>query len=85
MTGGGASDDDMPIFTWSARGDVPKVGDPAFDVLLAGNLLPEDTAEGLRPVAEVIAALNRAPATSELAATSKARSRKRRLSWLKGN
>jgi hypothetical protein len=68
MTGRGASDDDMPVFTWSARGDVPPVGDPAFDALLAGNLLAQDTAEGLRPVAEAIAALNGAPAASELAA-----------------
>jgi hypothetical protein len=72
MTGHGASDDDMPIFTWSARGDVPPIGDPAFDALLAGNLLAEDTAEGLRPVAEAIAALNGAPATSELAAEANA-------------
>ncbi len=62
----------MPIFPWSARGDVPPVGDPAFDALLAGNLLPEDTAGGLRPVAEAIAALNAAPVTSELAAQASA-------------
>ena len=62
----------MPIFPWSARGDVPPVGDPAFDALLAGNLLPEDTAAGLRPVAEAIAALNAAPVTSELAAEASA-------------
>jgi len=62
----------MPIFTWSARGDVPPVGDPAFDALLAGNLLAEDTAQGLRPVAEAIAALNGVPATSELAAEANA-------------
>jgi len=62
----------MPIFSWSARGDVPPVGDPAFDGLLAGNLLPEDTAGGLRPVAEVIAALNAPPVTSELAAEASA-------------
>jgi hypothetical protein len=72
MTGHGVSDDDMPIFTWSARGDVPPIGDPAFDALLAGNLLAEDTAEGLRPVAEAIAALNGAPAASELAAEANA-------------
>jgi hypothetical protein len=64
MTGGGVPDDDMPIFPWSSRGEVPPVGDPAFDALLAGNLLPEDTAEGLRPVAEAIAALNAAPVAS---------------------
>jgi uncharacterized membrane protein YgcG len=73
MTGRGVSDDDMPIFPWSSRGDVPPVGDPAFDALLAGHLRPGDTAEGLRPVAEAIAALNAAPVTSELAAEASAR------------
>jgi hypothetical protein len=68
MSGGGVSDDDMPIFLWSSRGVVPPVGDPAFDALLTGNLPPEDTADGLRPVAEAIAALNAVPVTSELAA-----------------
>jgi hypothetical protein len=72
MTGRGASDDDMPIFTWSARGDVPTVGDSAFDALLAGNQLAENAAEGLRPVAEAIAALNGAPAISELAGEANA-------------
>lgn len=72
MSGGGVSDDDMPIFLWSSRGDVPPVGDPAFDALLTGNLPPEDTADGLRPVAEAIAALNAVPVTSELAAEASA-------------
>jgi hypothetical protein len=63
----------MPIFPWSVRGGVPPVGDPAFDALLAGNLLPEDAADGLRPVAEVIAALNAAPTAGELAAEARAR------------
>ena len=71
MTGGGVSDDDMPIFPWSSRGGVPPVGDPAFDALLAGHLAPGDTAETLRPVAEAIAALNAAPVTSELAAETR--------------
>jgi hypothetical protein len=58
----------MPIFPWPSRGDVPPVGDPAFDALLEGNLRPGDAAEGLRPVAEAIAALSEAPATIDLAA-----------------
>ena len=62
----------MPIFPWPARGDVPNAGDPVFDALLTGNLLPEDAAEGLRPVAEAIAALNAAPSASELAAEASA-------------
>jgi hypothetical protein len=58
----------MPTFPWPAPGDVPAVGDIAFDGLLEGNPLPEDTAAGLRVAADVIAALNCAPAASELAA-----------------
>jgi hypothetical protein len=67
MTGRVAADDDMPIFPWSTPGDVPAVGDPAFDVLLEGNLLPQDAAWALRPAAEVIAAINGAATVSELA------------------
>ncbi len=62
----------MPIFPWPARGGDPHAGDSALDALLAGNLLPEDAADGLRSVAEAIAALNAAPATSELAAEASA-------------
>jgi hypothetical protein len=72
MTGGGALDGDMPIFSWSAPGDVPAAGDPAFEALLAGNLLPQDAAPGLRTAAEVIAGLTGAPAISELAGEASA-------------
>jgi hypothetical protein len=72
VTGGGVSDGDMPIFAWPARGDVTPAGDPAFDALLTGKLLPEDAAEGLRPAAEAIAALTAAPSASELAAEASA-------------
>src|SRR6266496_2570015 len=72
VTGRGVSDGDMPIFPWPARGGDPHAGDSALDALLAGNLLPEDAADGLRSVAEAIAALNTAPATSELAAEASA-------------
>ena len=58
----------MPVFPWSAPGDVPAVGDPALDALLEGNLLPWDVAGGLRPAAEVIAALNVEPPTTAPAA-----------------
>lgn len=68
MTGRGVSHGDMPIFPWSGRGGVPPVGDPAFDALLTGNLPPGEAPDGLRPVAEAIAALNEAPTSSELAA-----------------
>jgi hypothetical protein len=57
----------MPIFPWSRQGGVPPVGDPAFDALLTGNLPPDEAPDGLRSVAEAIAALNEAPASSELA------------------
>ena len=63
----------MPVFPWSARGGVPPLGDLAFDALLAGNVLPEDAPEELRPVAEAIAALNATPHSSELAAEARAR------------
>jgi len=63
----------MPNFPWStARGDVPPVGDGAYDALLARTPPAADTAAGLRPVAEVIAALAAAPAASELAAQADA-------------
>lgn len=63
----------MPVFPWSARGGIPPLGDPALDALLSGNVPPEDAPEGLRPVAEAIAALNAAPNSSELAAEARAR------------
>jgi hypothetical protein len=72
VTGGGASDGDMPIFPWPARSDVPPVGDAAFDALLAGELLPESAPGGLRPVAEAIAALSGPPLASELAGEASA-------------
>jgi hypothetical protein len=44
------------------------VGDPAFDALLSGDPPPDGAATGLRRASEVIAALNEAPVSSELAA-----------------
>jgi hypothetical protein len=44
------------------------VRDPAYDALLEPSPLAEDVADGLRPVAEAIAALNGAPEARELAA-----------------
>jgi hypothetical protein len=70
MSGGGVSDDDMPNFPWSSRGEVPPVGDPAYDALLDGD---PGAAERLRPVAETLAALNAGPAGRELAAEARAR------------
>lgn len=73
MTGHGASDGDMPVLPWSARGGIPPLGDPALDALLTGNVLPEDAPEELRPVVEALTALNAAPHSSELAAEARAR------------
>lgn len=73
MTGRDASDGDMPVFSWSTRGGIPPLGDPALDALLTGNVLPEDAPEELRPVAEALIALNAAPHSSELAAEARAR------------
>jgi hypothetical protein len=72
VTGRGVPHGDMPIFPWPGRGGVPPVGDPVFDALLTGNLLPDEAPAGLRPVAEAIAALNEAPASSEMAAEASA-------------
>ena len=62
----------MPVFPWSAPGDVPAAGDPAFEALLTGNLLPPDAAAGLRAAAEIIAALTWPPMNSELAGEASA-------------
>jgi hypothetical protein len=72
MTGSGACDDDMPIIPRPARDDIPPVGDPAFDALLARTLPPEDAPAGLRPVAEGFAALYEVPVNSEPAAEASA-------------
>jgi hypothetical protein len=63
----------MPNFPWSARGDVPPARDAAFEALLAGSLPPEDAPGGLRPLAEVIAALTAPPMRSEIVAEPGAR------------
>jgi hypothetical protein len=72
MNGRGVCDGDMPILPWSVRGGVPPVGHAAYDALLDGHPVAEDVAEGLRPVAEAIAALNGEPETRELDAEASA-------------
>ena len=42
----------MPISLRPDRGDVPPLGDAAFDALLARKLRPEEAAASLRPVVE---------------------------------
>jgi hypothetical protein len=62
----------MPITLTPDRGDVPPLGDPAFDALLAGTLRPEEAVASLRPVVESFAALYAAPVHSGPAAEARA-------------
>ena len=50
----------MPTFP-PADGDIPPIGDPAYDAMLARILRPEEAPPGLAPVAEAFDALNAAP------------------------
>ena len=72
MTGDGACGGDMPAFPSPAHGEIPPVGDPAYDALLARALPAGDTPAGLRLVAEGFAALRAAPADSALSAEASA-------------
>jgi hypothetical protein len=69
MNPGGACEGDMPI---TAQGDIPRMGDPAFDALLDRSLGPEDTPAGLRPLAEGLAALETAELRSRPGAEASA-------------
>ena len=73
MNGRGGWDGDMPNSPGIARGGVPPVGDAAYEALLAGSLLPADADEGLRPLAEAVAALTVAPSAREGAGEPDAR------------
>ena len=57
----------MPNFPWPARSDVSSNEDTALAALLAGTEPPAGSAAGLRPVADVLAALRAGPAGDELA------------------
>jgi len=54
----------MPISLRPDQGDVPQLGDPAFDALLAQALRPEEAVASLRPMVEGFAALYAAPVHS---------------------
>jgi hypothetical protein len=54
----------MPTFPRPAHGDIPPVGDPAYDAVLARTVSPEDAPAGLRPLVEAFAALRAAPVHS---------------------
>ena len=62
MTDHGVSDRDMPTFPWSTQAEAG-----AFDALLSGNCRPEEVPAELRPVAEVIMALQAPPDRREVA------------------
>ncbi len=62
----------MPISLRPDRGDVPPLGDPAYDALLAWTLRPEEAVASLRLVAESFAALYAAPAHTGPAAETSA-------------
>src|SRR5580704_12298552 len=62
MTDRGVSDSDMPTFPWQTRLEAQ-----ALDALLSGNCRPEEAPANLRPVAEVLAALQAPPDRREVA------------------
>jgi len=62
MTDRGVSDSDMPTFPWPTRPEAQ-----ALDALLSGNCRPEEAPADLRPVAEVLAALQAPPDRREVA------------------
>ena len=66
MTDPGVSHDDMLSFLWRSGMDSPQIGDETLDALLAQDRGPEETAAPLRPVADVLAALQAAPSHGEL-------------------
>jgi hypothetical protein len=61
MTDRGVPDSDMPFFPWPARPDTQ-----ALDALLSGTCPPEDAPGELRPVAEVLVALQAPPDRREV-------------------
>jgi hypothetical protein len=62
MTDRSVSDSDMPTFPWPTRPEAQ-----ALDALLSGNCRPEEAPAGLRPVAEVLVALQAPPDRQEVA------------------
>ena len=62
MTDRGVSDSDMPTFPWPTRPEAQ-----ALDALLSGNCRPEEVPADLRPVAEVLVALQAPPDRREVA------------------
>ena len=67
MTGRGVSDSDMPNFSRRARRDASAIPDASLAALLAGGTPPPDAPAPLQHVADVLAALQAAPASDEAA------------------
>jgi len=78
VTGRDVSGSDMPSYPWSASRDGSGFEDPALAALLAGSELPPGAAARLQPVADMLAALNAAPAGEEMAGLAAARAEFRR-------
>jgi hypothetical protein len=72
MIGDGVPEGNMPISLRPDQGDVPQLGDPAFDALLARTLRPEEAVPSLRPMVESFAALYAAPVDSGAAVEASA-------------
>jgi hypothetical protein len=68
----------MPSYPWSASRDGSGFEDTALAALLAGGELPPGAAVRLQPVADVLAALNAAPAGEEMAGLAAAQAEFRR-------
>jgi hypothetical protein len=68
----------MPSYPWSASRDGSGFEDTALAALLAGSELPPGAAARLQPVADVLAALNEAPAGEEVAGLAAAQAEFRR-------
>jgi hypothetical protein len=67
MTGRGASDSDMPNFSWRARRDASGIQDADLSALLAGGTPPAGAPAPLQYVADALAALRAGPASDEAA------------------
>ena len=78
MTCGGVSGSEMPRFPWSACRDGSALEDTALAALLEGSEPPAGAAAGLRPVADVMAALRAGPASDEVTGLAAAQAEFRR-------
>jgi hypothetical protein len=75
----GVSDSEMPTFPWSTRPDAR-----ALDALLSGHGRPQDAPADLRPVAEILVALQAPPDQREVAGWGEALTVYRELAFRPG-